>query len=61
MKTTLKWRQPQNEADLKNEDDIKYKDDLKNEYYLILKTLPRYFSDTWKNFVLAGGIGSKAN
>ena len=41
MKTTSKWRQPQNEDDLqmkmtskkndlKNEDEIKYEDDVKN-------------------------------
>ena len=31
MKTTLKWRQPQNEDNLKNEDDLENEDELKNE------------------------------
>ena len=31
MKITSKWRQPQNEENLKNEDDLEYKDDFKNK------------------------------
>ena len=31
MKTTSKWRRPQNEDDLKKEEDLKNEDDIKNE------------------------------
>ena len=40
MKTTSKWRQPENEDDYKNEDNIKNQNDLKNEDNLKKKFAP---------------------
>ena len=38
MKMTSKWRQPQNEDNLKNEDKLKNENNLENEDYIQNKT-----------------------
>ena len=57
MKTTSKWKRPQNENDLKIEDALKNKYDLKNEDDLKMKTTSKMKmeDDLWLDTPFYGG------